>query len=78
MLEQRFPTYIAIKPHKEIQANYKQVEVFAAHQSEQESQKSKDISWGQSWQCHRTPWIGSIPQLSHCEADGRALKTHQL
>ena len=45
MLKQRFPTYTAIKPHGEIQANYKkQVEAYAAHQSEQESQKSKDIS----------------------------------
>lgn len=50
------------------------------YQSEQESQKSKDISGGQSWQCHRTPWIGSMPQLSHYkrEKKGEAILFQNL
>lgn len=42
-------------------------------QSAQLAQKSTALSWGQSWQCHRTPWIGSMPHISHW---GRSTHTH--
>lgn len=35
------------------------------HQSVQLEQKSTEFSGGQLWQCHRVPWMGSIPHTSH-------------
>lgn len=38
----------------------------SSHMLEQLEQKSTELSGGQSWQCHLTPWMGSMPQMSHC------------
>lgn len=44
----------------------------SSHMLEQLEQKSTELSGGQSWQCHLTPWMGSMPQMSHCTKKKRA------